>query len=216
MSISDEHVLCVPTAVFHKAGLFHGLSDRVDHYLPRLLDPRHLVFLPRAAAESDPTHKQLIPYVVLRHGDQVYHYLRGKGGGEKRLRALRSIGVGGHINQLDGDINDNPYRKALLRELAEEIYLETTYEEHCLGLINDDSVPVGQVHLGIVHVFDLAEPKARRREADLTHDGFAPLAELLERKHEFETWSQFVLEHLRGHPQTQIAAAKQEQDQDED
>ena len=84
----------------------------------------------------------------------------------------------------------------MLREIEEEIFLETTYEEHCLGLINDDSTPVGQVHLGIVHVFDLAEPKARRREADLTQDGFAPVAELLERKVEFETWSQFVLEYL--------------------
>ena len=84
----------------------------------------------------------------------------------------------------------------MLREVAEEIYLETTYRESCLGLINDDSTPVGQVHLGIVHVFDLAEPRARRREADLTHDGFAPIAELLARKDEFETWSQFVLQQL--------------------
>ena len=102
---------------------------------------------------------------MLRHGQQVYHYLRGQGAGEKRLRASRSIGVGGHINPIDGETGVNPYRQALLREVAEEIYLETTYEESCLGLINDDSTPVGQVHLGIVHVFDLAEPRPRRREA---------------------------------------------------
>ena len=196
----EEHVLSVPTAIFHEAGVFHGLSGRVDHYLPCLLDPKHWIFLPRSKAENDPSYKQLIPYVVLRHGDQVYHYLRGQGAGEKRLRALRSIGVGGHINPLDGATGANPYRQALLRELAEEIYLETTYEERCLGLINDDSTPVGQVHLGIVHIFDLAEPRARRREADLTQDGFAPLAELLKCKHEFETWSQFVLEHLASSP----------------
>lgn len=196
MSKDDELVLTVPTHVFHEAGLFQGLSRQSEHYLPRLLDPRHLRFLRRGDAESDPSHKQLIPYVILRWRDQVYNYVRGQGAGEKRLRALRSIGVGGHINPLDDESGGNPYRQALLRELEEEIFLETTYEEHCLGLINDDSTPVGAVHLGIVHVFDLAEPKARRREADLTQDGFTPLAELLRRKPEFETWSQFALDHL--------------------
>jgi len=196
MNKDDELVLTVPTSIFHQAGLFQGLEPRADHYLPILLDPRHLSFLPRSLAENDPSHKQLIPYVILRCAGQVYHYRRGQGAGEKRLRALRSIGVGGHINPLDGETGSNPYRQALLRELEEEIFLETTYEERCLGLINDDSTPVGQVHLGIVHVFELAEPKARRREADLTQDGFAPLAELIRNKQEFETWSQFVLDHF--------------------
>ena len=36
----------------------------------------------------------------------------------------------------------------------------------------------------------------RRREEQLTAAGFAPVPELLSRKHEFETWSQFVLEAL--------------------
>jgi len=192
----EEHVLVVPTSVFHQAGVFQGLSADVDHYLPLLLDPRHLTYMPRSAAETDLGFKQLIPYVVLRHGGQVYHYLRGQGAGEKRLRASRSIGVGGHINPVDSETGGNPYRQAMLREVAEEIYLETTYNESCLGLINDDSTPVGQVHLGIVHIFDLAEPRARRREADLLHDGFAPVAELMEKLDEFETWSRFVLERL--------------------
>ena len=108
----EEQVLVVPTSVFHQAGLFQGLTPRTDHYLPLLLDPRHLSYIPRPAAESDPGFKQLIPYVVLRHGDHVYHYLRGQGAGEKRLRALRSIGVGGHINPVDSENGDNPYRQA--------------------------------------------------------------------------------------------------------
>ncbi len=72
----------------------------------------------------------------------------------------------------------------------------STYEERCLGLINDDSTPVGQVHLGIVHVFTLAEPKVRRREQVLTRAGFAPLAELRAQRAEFETWSQLVMDVL--------------------
>jgi predicted NUDIX family phosphoesterase len=55
---------------------------------------------------------------------------------------------------------------------------------------------VGQVHLGIVHVFDLAKPNVSRREDVLTRCGFAPLAELTAHRDEFETWSQFVLDEL--------------------
>ena len=189
-----EQVLVVPTALFHEAGLFQGLSPRVDHYLPRLLQPRHLSYRPRPEMEADPSFKQIIPYVVLKHRDQVFQYLRGQGAGEKRLRALRSIGVGGHINP--GDSGADPYRQGLLREIQEEVILDSPYKDTCIGLINDDSLPVGQVHLGIVHVFELEKPNVRRREKDLTDAGFAPIAELQRRKQEFETWSQFVLDSL--------------------
>lgn len=193
---SAERVLVVPTAVFHDAGLFQGFSPRVEHYLPRLLDPARLNYLPRAEAETDPTFKQLIPYVVMKWRDQVFHYTRGKRGTETRLRALRSIGVGGHISAEDGHCSADPYREALAREVAEEVYLESAYQERCIGLINDDSLPVGQVHLGIVHVFELAEPRVRRREQVLTRAGFTPLTELRAQRIEFETWSQFLLDAL--------------------
>lgn len=189
-----ERVLVIPTEVFHRAGIFQGFSPRAGHYLPLLFDPRHLTFLARSQAETDPAFKQLVPYVVLRCGEQVFHYTRGKRATETRLQALRSIGVGGHINEQDSGLFADLYRDAMLREVAEEVYLETGYVERCLGLINDDSTPVGQVHLGIVHVFELEEPNVRRREQALTQAGFAPLTELREQRAEFETWSQFLLE----------------------
>jgi predicted NUDIX family phosphoesterase len=195
VSKADELVLVIPTPIFHALGVFQGLCPDVEHYSP-LLDPKHFSFLPRGRAEHDPTFKQLIPYVVLKYRDQVFHYTRGQGAGEKRLRALRSIGIGGHINPIDDAAGAHPYRQGLLRELAEEVRIETLYRETCLGFINDDATPVGQVHLGIVHVFELEEPKVQRREADLMQAGFAAIAELLRAKDAFETWSQFVLEEL--------------------
>jgi predicted NUDIX family phosphoesterase len=196
MSRTEEQVLVIPTAVLREAGIFQGLSRDVAHYLPRLLDPRHFSFLPRGRAEEDPTFKQLIPYVVLKHGDQVFHYRRGQGAGEKRLRALRSVGIGGHINPIDHTTSEHPYRDGMLREVAEEIELSSTYRETLLGFINDDSLPVGQVHLGIVHVFELDGPNVARREVDVMETGFAPLAQLLRERETFETWSQFVLAEL--------------------
>src|ERR1700722_9574637 len=98
---NEEQVLVIPTRIFHEAGLFQGLSRDVARYQPALLDPAHFSFLPRSLAENDPSYKQLIPYVVLKYRDQIFHYRRGQGAGEKRLRALRSIGIGGHINPSD-------------------------------------------------------------------------------------------------------------------
>lgn len=194
--MSTEQVLVIPTRLFHEFGLFQGLSRDVDRYLPRLLTRDNLSFISRPDAEHDPSFKQIIPYVVLRWRDQLFHYTRGQGATEKRLRALRSVGVGGHINPCDHADGESPYLLGLKREVEEEIFLESNYRERCLGLINDDSTPVGQVHLGIVHVFELEEPNVRRRETELIGSGFAPLAALAAASDEFETWSQFVLAEL--------------------
>jgi predicted NUDIX family phosphoesterase len=191
-----ERVLVIPSAVFHALGVFQGFCPNVEDYLPHLLDSKHLRYRLRCEVETDPSFKQLIPYVILKWRDQVFHYQRGKRATETRLQALRSVGIGGHISAEDGTLFDSPYREALFREVAEEVHLDTTYEERCMGLINDDSTPVGQVHLGIIHVFELAEPKVRRREQALSRAGFAPLAELRGQREEFETWSQFVLDVL--------------------
>jgi predicted NUDIX family phosphoesterase len=193
MSATVEQVLVVPRAVLEAAGLFHGFSPCVEHYLPRVLEPAQLAFLPRPQAEVDPTWKQLIPYVVLRCGDRIFHYTRGASGTEVRLRALRSLGVGGHVCADDGDVV-TAYRNGLLRELAEEVDLDTSWTERAIGLINDDDSAVGQVHLGIVHLVELAEPRVRHREAALEACGFDTAATLRQEISTFETWSRFLLE----------------------
>ena len=130
----------------------------------------------------------------MRWRDQAFHYTRGAAGAEARLRALRSIGVGGHICAEDGTGAGDPYRTGLVREVTEEVDLQSPYTEHVVGLINDDRTPVGRVHLGVVHVFELEQPRVRRREEALAGSGFVPLAELRRERERFETWSQFLLE----------------------
>jgi predicted NUDIX family phosphoesterase len=193
---SAERVLVIPTAEFHQLGVFQGFRSDITAYLPSLLDPAKLSYLPRGLAEHDPSFKQLIPYVVLRWRDQVFHYTRGAGGTETRLQALRSIGVGGHICAEDVTDGGDPYRTGLLRELAEEVDVQSAYTERVVGLINDDATPVGQVHLGVVHVLELAEPNVRRREETIAASGFAPLADLRRERQRFETWSQLLLDEL--------------------
>src|SRR5437879_6536621 len=117
--------------------------------------------------ENDPSYKQLIPYCVFRHEGQLFHYKRGKLQGEGRLHSKRSIGVGGHISSKDKNLFGSVYLEAMHREIGEEVHLETTYRDTCVGLLNDDETEVGKVHLGIVHIFDLDAPKVRPRERSM-------------------------------------------------
>jgi predicted NUDIX family phosphoesterase len=194
----DEHVLVIPAAALERLGPIRGLRTDLGGRLADLLDPTHVTFRPRSAVETDPSFKQLIPYVVLRHGDELFHYTRGAGGGEARLRALRSIGVGGHITAEDAAGAADPYRAGMRRELAEEVDLDSPFTEQLLGLVFDPSTPVGEVHLGVVHLLTLDRPAVRPREADVADAGFAPLVELWEQQAAFESWSQFVLAELVG------------------
>jgi len=195
-STSVEHVLVVPTALFHELGHFQGFQADADRYLETLLDPAYTSYRPRDAVEEDPSFKQLIPYCVFRHAGRVFHYKRGKLQGEGRLHSKRSIGVGGHISSIDEDGGNCVYREGMRREIEEEIYVDCEVAERCLGLINDDETPVGQVHLGIVHVFDLEAPKVRPREESIIETGFADPAELMRDRDQFETWSQICLNEL--------------------
>lgn len=192
---TDERVLVIPTARLRAVGSFCGL--RIEPPLAAmLLDPAHFQFRPRRDVETDPEFKQLIPYVVLRAGAALFHYRRGSSGTETRLAALRSVGIGGHISEADAADGSDPYRTGMLRELSEEVAIGGGWRESFLGFINDDRTPVGQVHLGVVHLFELESPAVRPREAALSDAGFAPLSELAAASEQFETWSQFVLAEL--------------------
>lgn len=191
-----EQILVVPTLLFHEVGYFQGFTTNVEPYLRILLDSAHISYRPRPEMEQDPSFKQLIPYCIFRHGNQLFHYTRGKLQGEGRLHSKRSIGIGGHISLDDQHPTESPYLQAMHREIEEEVFLETTYRERCVGLLNDDQTEVGRVHLGIVHIFDLDAPKVRRREESIINSGFADIADLIEDRDQFETWSQICLDHL--------------------
>ena len=163
------------------------------------LDGGQTRFLPRSQAEENPEFKQIIPYVLIRQEGRWLHYVRGKGSGEKRLVAKGSIGVGGHINPEDQSLFDSGrdfYHRAVQRELHEELRIDGEFRTRIVALLNDDSTPVGQVHLGVVHVCELTDENVSRGEASLTELRFLSLQELQSRREQLETWSQFCLDHL--------------------
>ena len=188
-----EHVLCVPTGLFHEIGRFDGFTAEVRPYLQVMLEPSNLSYQPRDRVEEDPSFKQLIPYCVFRHAGEIFHYTRGGAGGETRLHAKMSVGIGGHISREDGDAGEVAYDAGMRREIEEEVDLSAQYQQRLVGLINDDTNPVGAVHFGLVHLFELDTPQVRPREESILQTGFAPPSQLASKADQFETWSQIVL-----------------------
>jgi predicted NUDIX family phosphoesterase len=199
MNPPDENVLVVRRSLLDQLGNFHGLNFEPKKYLAALLSRGNNFFFPRVRAENDPTYKQIIPYVLLAFENKVLCYVRGKKAGEQRLVAKGSIGIGGHMNETDESLfalDEHAYRAGVEREVNEEIKIDVRFQDRIVALLNDDTTEVGRVHLGIVHVFDLAEQKVEKREAMITNLTFLTKAELMARRESLENWSQICLDSL--------------------
>jgi predicted NUDIX family phosphoesterase len=195
----NENILVIKRSLLDQLGSFQGLNFAPRKYLDAILSRGNNFFLPRSQAERDPAHKQIIPYALLVSEDKVLCYVRGKKAGEQRLVAKGSIGIGGHMNENDESLfalDEAAYRAGVEREVNEEIRIGTQFEDRIMALLNDDTTEVGQVHLGIVHVFRLAEPKVEKREAMITSLAFLGKQELVKRRDALETWSQICVDSL--------------------
>jgi predicted NUDIX family phosphoesterase len=206
MSSQEEQILVIPAAALERITSFDGFTAEVHQYLEQVLQSDALQFKPRGEMEHDPNFKQLIPYILLRHVDdmgvsRLFTYTRGSGQGESRLHAQRSIGIGGHITIEDAQPRPDhadfgPYRNGMLRELSEEVTLHSSHTEQCVGMIYDSSTEVGRVHLGIVHIFDLETPSVSPNEDDISQAGFMTIQALRQEVESLEVWSRLCLESL--------------------
>ena len=197
--MKEEMILVVRRSLFDQLGAFQGLDFDVERKLPVLLERANNFFTPRAAAETNPGLKQIIPYVLLVHEGRVLHYVRGKKAGEQRLVAKGSIGIGGHMNDHDEGLfalDRAAYDAGVRREVGEELRLGTAYVQRAVALLNDDTNDVGRVHLGVVHVFQLASADVAKGEAMITDLAFLDRAQLAARREAMETWSQICFDHL--------------------
>lgn len=195
----DEEVLVVPAQLLDELGPFSGFTTAIDRYLPALLNRSNQSFRPRSLVETDPSFKQLIPYIILECnnelGTRLFRYTRGKGQGESRLHALQSIGIGGHISVEDSQ-GDDWYRTGMQRELTEEVDIGCSGNDRIVGLIYDDTTEVGRVHLGVVHIMQLSSCKVQPRENHLLQSGFQHVDNIKSELRSLETWSQLCIQSL--------------------
>lgn len=186
----EERVLVVPRSSLMGDPGWHGL--RTDGLVEFEATVARLGrFEPRAAMERDASHKQVIPYLVLRDGERIFLMQRTRAGGDARLHDRCSIGVGGHLNPGDGDLLGG-----LRREWQEELAAAFEPDFRLVALLNDDTTDVGRVHVGAVYVADAAGRPVAVRETDKLSGAFATLDEVLAVEDRLETWSRLLAEAI--------------------
>jgi predicted NUDIX family phosphoesterase len=203
-----EFVYVVPREALFDLATPHGFAGdpppeghpTLDEYLRRIA--AHGYFAERRFAEQCSRIKQIIPYTLVTHAGEVFVCQRLGQGGEARLHGKRSVGIGGHLDPADDDGD----RAGLLlrgarRELDEELVMEPPSRIQAVGIINDETTPVGSVHFGIVLRAELASRGASVRETEVLVGGFQPLEAVrafsAQPEANFETWSSLTLAGLR-------------------
>ena len=192
----EERVLVIKTETLYSAGPFQGLITDIGKYMCIINDLRNIEYKERMYVETDPSYKQIIPYVIFASDSKVFSYLRGKLTKEKRLEGKYSIGIGGHIATNDRHLYCEPYIKGMLREVEEEVEVNSVYTDHIVGLLNDDSNDVGKVHFGIVHLFLLQTPNIKAKEKSINRSGFLSISELKMNIANYESWSRICIENI--------------------
>lgn len=164
----------------------------------------------RGDAEEDKSVKQPIPYAMVTVGDKVFRTVRLPKAGEAKLHGKGSIGLGGHMNAIEGAEGfTHLLRENLLRELSEELQvtdqdgnvvkdLSTHIEITPLGLINNED-EVGQYHICILYRVTLPEGynvTVNPDEVEQLKGDLLTVDELREEYDTLEAWSQISVDLL--------------------
>ncbi len=191
---AEEYVMVIKRCdLFLNEEGFQGiLSTNVEPYLDRI----HTLhcFFPRSRMETDPTYKQIIPYMVFKYSDRYFLMQRTPASGEQRLKDKFTLGIGGHVRM--EDLTDNSLWSWASREFEEEIEYKGNLKISTLGILNDDSNSVGQVHVGLVLLLVGDSPDIKVK-SEMKSGVLATLEECKARYEALESWSQIVLNALR-------------------
>ena len=188
---AKENIMVVDTqALYGRFELSRGLNMIGPEIFDFILSSHR--FAPRESAERDPSCKQIIPYVTIRHGGMWLLFRRKSAQTETRLHDKYSLGLGGHITP-EANGSYDPITAGMYRELGEEITIAHGNPRY-ICVLNDDETDVGRVHLGLyfqaeAYASDFKLPEAHKMSAQWVETGalakYCPM---------METWSQFIVE----------------------
>ncbi|TSC85231.1 MAG: phosphoesterase [Microgenomates group bacterium Gr01-1014_16] len=194
---AEGDVAYVPRKELFGGEYWSGFRTMDENQLFGLLT-RTLLFARRGEElETDPDRKQIIPYFVVRRGDEYFSAVRSQEGGDKRLHKKRLLGFGGHLKAKDIKGKMSAW---LEREFEEELVLSgRVLGISFLGIVNhdgDDDDGVHQVHMGLVFEVSVEGDIAVNPQDNLVEGEFLRLDNLKGKRDEMELWSSIVLSHL--------------------
>jgi predicted NUDIX family phosphoesterase len=194
----EELVFAFPTdelwklVTYNKKGLIKGNAEILKKIV------QNGQFLGRSELEEDPSYKQIIPYALISNKDLFYLFRRSSGQTEKRLQNLFSLGVGGHMNP---DVSMESGEQYLIDELKREFYEEVKLSNGCLienieftGFINDDTIPVGMFHIGLLYNIRVSNREVYINETDKMTAEWIDRSNLAEFYEEMETWTKIAFD----------------------
>ena len=185
-----------------KNEFFQGFLDaKSGDFISKILND--YFFDRRGDAEHDYSIKQPISYCIIVNPKlkKVYAYKRAtskEAYGETRLYGNWSIGVGGHIEQVDAQCDD-PLTDSLKREISEEVECDLArFDFKVLGYINDDSNDVGKVHFGVLYVALTPEEKIFPKNAESVIGELKDVSEIEEicKNDKVDNWTRIAYEPL--------------------
>jgi predicted NUDIX family phosphoesterase len=175
---------------YKEQGLIYGSSDALKIIVQKGLARK------RNELEEDPSFKQIIPYALISHKDSFYLFKRSSGQTEKRLQNLFSLGVGGHMNPGNSPDHEEHYlNDELKRELFEEVRLlnDCAIEDiEFIGFINDDTIPVGRVHIGLLYNIHVSNKEVYINETNKMTADWVNKSGLAEFYEGMETWTKIA------------------------
>jgi predicted NUDIX family phosphoesterase len=197
MNNMEELVFAFPTDEFWKLMPYKiGLIKENSEVLKRIV--QNGLFLRRSELEEDPSFKQIIPYAIISHKESFYLFRRTSRQTEKRLHNKFSLGVGGHMNPNDSMELKEQY---LIDELKRELYEEVKLLNGCLiediefiGFINDDTIPVGRVHIGLLYNIHVSNKEVYINETDKMTGNWIEKSNLAEFYGGMETWTKIAFD----------------------
>ena len=199
MNNLEELVFAIPAEELWKVitylekGLIKGNSETLNRIV------LNGTFRQRSELEEDASFKQLITYATISNNQSYCLFKRTTGQTEKRLHNKFTLGVGGHMNPGNSLEQDENY---VLNELKRELSEEVRLLDGCLieniefiGFINDDTIPVGRVHIGLLYNISLSNKDVVINETDRMTSDWIDKTDLAGFYEGMETWSRIVFDN---------------------
>ena len=213
MNKDDEQILVVKSDIIFNpptgGGKWQGLKTHskgsgraynLDYYVD--LIKKNYEFKRRGDMENDASYQQIIPYMLFSFGNKFFAYKYIKDAGEKRLiNNDYQLGIGGHINKEDIKNGKDILEEGMTREWSEEVDFKGKFiSQKLVGIVNDESRSVEQVHLGLVYHFVGDSADISIKETDKMEGGLFDLKEISQNM-SHSPWMQIVYnEYLKNIP----------------